>query len=254
MTPDDPDQPAEVVAVGAAPSETPVLAGPGPNTPTPLSDLRAGDVVKARTSDELRDGLDPATAAQLASWFGLPSFTELEERAATAAVEENPDDKHWREVHATIAAAVEPAMIERVHSKLAIGDRLLLLRDMPPLRIERPILLHDDRFGDHLTQASEPRVLEPWNLIDDMKECAPQALLRDLYRPEDDFCAPAEGRERLEEPQPDRAAEVREIMKLRFPMPSWIKPVAEYLEAVAEMRHWMNQSWAVLPIPRPEGD
>ncbi|MCE9571681.1 MAG: hypothetical protein K8W52_00855 [Deltaproteobacteria bacterium] len=219
-----------------------------------IDEPRGADLVRAKSSDELTPALDPATIAQLASWFGLPSYTELEERAA-AAPEENADDKYWREIREKVAAAVEPAMIERVASKVTSADRLLQVHELAPMTTEVPVLLHDERFSDQVGMASEPRVLElSHEHLGDLNECAPQAILRDLYRPEADFCEPCTWREPWGTAPPDDLIEVREIMKLRFPMPPWIKPVAEYLEAVADMRAWKAKDWGALPIPRPEGD
>lgn len=243
-----PDEPAP-------PADPPREPTPTPEAPARADEPRGVDLVRAKTADEVQSPLvDAKTMAQLASWFGLPSFTELEERGA-AAPEEAPDDKHWREIREKLAAHVQPAMIERVASKVHSADRLLLVREPGPMASEAVVLLHDERFSDQMAMAIEPRVLElSSEHLSDLNDCAPQAILRDLYRPEADFCEPCTWREQLEPPRADDLLEVREIMKLRFPMPPWIKPVGEYLEAVADMRIWMAKDWGALPIPRPEGD
>lgn len=256
-----PDDPAPTAAPDAAPAEAPDaaltaldVASGDPASGDPAAELRGADLVRAKTSDELAGKLDPQTTAQLAAWFGLPSYTELAERGETGP-KESEDDKYWRELRAKIADAVLPAMIERVASKVTSADRLLQLRELAPMTTEVPVLLHDERFSDQVGMASEPRVLELSNEhLSDLNDCAPQAILRDLYRPEADFCEPCTWREPWGTPPPDDRAMVREVMNQRYPMPPWIKPVAEFHEATADMRVWKAKDWGALPIPRPEGD
>src|SRR5689334_17475246 len=64
-----------------------------------------------RRAKDVVDGgeLDAATQADLARWFGLPSYTELEDKHIEV---EDPDVAKVRERRAKAIEAVDPAMLE----------------------------------------------------------------------------------------------------------------------------------------------
>ncbi len=123
------------------------------------------------------DSLDPETLAELQRWFGLPSAMDL-------PPEEPPPAHEVR--RAAALAAVEPwflAYLQR-HS-----ERLPLMFE----EISHQMVLNEsfvtvaERY-ESTGHISEPREIEiPYQLSDDLKETVPQALLRDLHRPEEYF-------------------------------------------------------------------
>lgn len=123
------------------------------------------------------EALDPETLAQLHQWFGLPSAMDLPPE----------DTRPEHEVRrAAAVAAVEPWFLSYCQR---LGERL------PRMFEEANITTFVDVA--HTTVAEgfqaagrigEPREIEiSYLLQDDLKECVPQALLRDLHRVEENF-------------------------------------------------------------------
>jgi hypothetical protein len=123
--------------------------------------------------------LDAATREQLERWFQLPSFTELEDRGVEI------DDPGWaesRKKRAEALAAVDPAMLDWHRAR---NEREDLLQFSPTIElyIDREIGSLDTELID--ARVAEPRErMLPFQLEQDLRDCTPQALLRDLHRPE----------------------------------------------------------------------
>lgn len=189
--------------------------------------------------------LDPQTQADLEKWFGLPSVTELEEQGKLAG----PADAEMAEV------------IERRERALAAIDRALLdeirlrTEDIPnpigqPVQIvdvviDENIALFDHVMLEKIASIADPREVEiPDALIDALKECTPQALLRDLHRPEFFFDKTFEVIDAAAEQRMDAIAEARTAMTTSWKLPVVRKkPVEESREALAELNNHRRQPW-----------
>ncbi len=123
------------------------------------------------------DALDPATMAELQRWFGLPSAMDL------PPPEPAPEELSRREA---AMAAVEPAFLEYLHRHDARVPFMLEPVHLE-LRTNEGHTTIAERF-EAMGKLGEPREIEvPYLLIDDLRECVPQALLRDLHRVEEYF-------------------------------------------------------------------
>src|SRR5437870_4652205 len=92
MTPDDDPKVKELLTGGAA--------------------VDGRDLLPAGSAAEGRRGsIDATTQADLARWFGLPSFSEVAERPLAP---EDPEVAAVRERRAKATAAVDPALLERI--------------------------------------------------------------------------------------------------------------------------------------------
>jgi hypothetical protein len=245
--PDDPpdDPPADGGA--EAPGEPTAPAGDEP---------RGKDIARSKTTADLDERLDAQTVAQLAAWFGLPSVTQLQEeeearaRAAAAAAEDDPR-RERNELDARIAADVQPAMIARLERWTPAGDALLTDLGPPIEPVVDPDLVHlDAAFIERLGVIAEAREVQrpPW--IDAaLAESAPQAILRDLHRPESEFRRSYE----YAPPEPtlsERTAEIRTIACADYQVRPEASGWASAVDAFAELRHWKQANWGELPIER----
>lgn len=123
------------------------------------------------------EALDPATLAELQRWFGMPSAMDL------PPPEPTPEELSRRD---QAIAAVEPAFLEYM---LRHETRLPLMMEPPHLdvRAAEDLTTIPERFA-MASKIGEPREIElSYLLYDDLKERVPQALLRDLHRPEEYF-------------------------------------------------------------------
>jgi hypothetical protein len=232
--PDDPDDPDE--------------------TPPPLPDEpRAKDIAKAKTTADLDERLDPATVAQLAAWFGLPSVEQLqeEEEARAREAEENDPYRERNERQARVAADVDPAMINRLERWKRAGDAMKTELGPPIEPIPDPtIVRHDHAFADRLGVIGDEREVNRPQWIDDaLSTSTPQAILRDLHRPELDFYRVYT----RQDPVPtltERTAEIRTIACADYQVRPQPRVWATTFEAFAEIRFWKRANWAELPIPK----
>jgi hypothetical protein len=154
--------------------------------------------------------IDAATRAELEKWFSLPSFDQLEEKAAQAS--EDPDIVAVRERREKAIAAVDPAMLEAHRRRVELGpESLIKFKELITISVDREVALFDEKMIEG--RIAEPREVEiPEQLMDDMKECTPQAILRDLHRPELDFEKTFEVVDMAAEQRLDAVAAVAEAM------------------------------------------
>lgn len=123
------------------------------------------------------EALDAQTLAELQRWFGLPSAMDL------PPPEPEPEELSRREA---AIAAVEPSFLAYLHRHDA---RLPMMMEPPhlELRTKEDLATIAERFNS-LGKIGEPREVEiSYLLTDDLREVVPQALLRDLHRPEEYF-------------------------------------------------------------------
>jgi hypothetical protein len=123
------------------------------------------------------EDLDPATIAQLAAWFGAPAAGNA---AAAPEVERGQDAAARR---ARALAAVDPGFVSALHARWARGEALL--RVTRPLARPRRAPSKFDLAVWNLHLGDAPREVElPEGIGDALREPTPQAILRDLHRPE----------------------------------------------------------------------
>jgi hypothetical protein len=236
---------------------------PSPAEPSSAAEPRARDIASAKTTADLEqkldEKLDPQTIAQLASWFGLPSFEQLEEeRRRAEAPPEEPDERALSMAKA--AAAVDPSMITLLERHVVRGDRMLGDRLPPPMESPvRDISRFDVSLADQLGQLAEPREVErPMWIEDARKESSPQAILRDLYRPETTFNLGYP----LPDPEPTLAeltGDIRAIATRSYRVrPDLASAAAQMRELMGELRHWKQVPWGELTFPKrseaPDGE
>lgn len=153
----------------------------------PKPDPKVKQLLERDLAQPLDEVVDAATAAELEKWFGLPSFQEVKEReaAAAAAAAADPELVETLERQANAIAAVDPEFLAAVLRRIAHYDDRLELRMSIVLHVGRSIALFDPSMADRGFMMGQPHEVEiSEELKDALEECSPQALLRDLHRPE----------------------------------------------------------------------
>lgn len=203
MTPED-DQPP------SPPETAPADAGSG-------SDLRARDVLTrtAAELEELERQLDPAVRAELESWFARPSAMVVREQLEQDAPPDVPVVLGFGDGMDALLAAEAAARKKRVEAAAAVIFPWMydLLerherhaqqhRELVPPRpvLDPTILAVRVPSDEEMATIGEPREYERGREIEGvLEEAAPQAVLRDLYRPETEFTL------QLAPPEDDEAA------------------------------------------------
>ena len=252
-TPPGADEPAE-------PSEADAGAG---DAPAPLSNLRGKDLVN-RSRAELEAELDPATMAELASWFGRPNLSEARERevpeelraraandldqferlgAAMGMLEE--EDRS--DVQARAMAAVQPRMLELFDRHHRAADTIRPAR--PELRptVDETLVPASVRAmlptDDDQPKIGEPREIEiPRDIANLLEQDnAPQAVLRDLNRPVEEFERRLEPAFPPTPPEDDMTFAIRDALRWRPEPVPVIEPVMVVRHA---WRPFLSQPWA----------
>ena len=199
---------------------------------------------------KLTDVVDEATRAELERWFGLPSFEALAEESQAPA--EDPDMVAARERRERATNDVDPALLESLRRRAEA--ELLPVRAPVTMTADRRIAMIDlERIEQLHTAIAEPREIErPEAIEDDLKEVTPQALLRDLHRPEDDFNKYFEVVDMAAEQRFDIVAEVAKAMRTDWKLPPLdIAPYREGNALLVEARRLRRTpfTWDGLPAP-----
>lgn len=190
--------------------------------------------------------LDPATEADLARWFNLPSFQQLAEQPKPAAAEGDKDLEAAIERRDRALAAVDPALVETLRVRHEVKpESLLLFEATIETRVRENMSRIDEALVDKAMATAEPRTLElPDALQDDMKDCTPQALLRDLHRAELDFDKTFELVDFAAEQRLDIVAEVKTAMATSWKLPALgASPAAEGAATLATLRAERRRNW-----------
>jgi len=195
--------------------------------------------------------LDPQTQADLEKWFGLPSVTQLEEQGKTAG----PADVEAAEMaerREKAIAAIDPALLDAIRLRTEdIPDPIGVPKRTIDVVIDESIAKFDHRMVDRAMTIAEPRTVEiPDALLDDLKECTPQALLRDLHRSEQFFDKIFEIVDAAAEQRIDIVAEVKSAMRTSWKLPAFgASPLTEGRQALADVRAQRRQPWtSFLPL------
>jgi len=209
-----------------------------------------------RHDKTVRELIDAATRAELERWFGLPSFEQLE-RQPQVAPAEDPDVIATRERREKAIAAVDPAMLEAHRRRTDPREDLLKFKPLIDVHVDPSIALLDTSMIDRQASIAEPREVElPPEMQDDLQECTPQALLRDLHRPELDFEKQFEIVDMAADQRVDVVAIVAEVMGTRYQVDArLVSPYHEGRALIDELRvsrraPWTRESLAALPNRR----
>lgn len=241
---DPPDAPAPDGEAAAEPAAEPAAeAAPG--------DLRAKDLL-VRSEEEiaaLEAAMSPAELAELSSWFARPSREVVEEQAAAAAaVAERSAQEAARDKRlAELAAQADPrlvALLERHETSVASYYHPI----PPPAPIIDPTILRIRvRSPEEEAQVADGREYERSpDVTDDLGVSAPQAVLRDLFRPVTEYTAqfvsPFFGEDA---PMPeDPWIEIRQaVRERRRSMPDRLDTYAIGAAAKREFRDHIAGSW-----------
>ena len=217
-----------------------------------------------RAKDVLASELDAQTQADLQRWFGLPSFDKVAEQGGTT--EEQDIELMLRQERQQKAIdAVDPALLEAHRRRTEPADNLLPFKATIELVIDPSIAKLDTTMI--AAAVAEPRQRErPEELEDDLKDCTPQALLRDLHRPEIDFDKTFEIVDMAAEQRFDVVAEVAAAMatswKLELGGLTGIGPWNEAREVLQGFKRGIRSPWQTMfseqPLPnrrwKPEED
>lgn len=187
-----------------------------------------------------KDVIDAATQRDLERWFGLPSFTQLQEEGKTAA---EPSAAVDPEMAAAIArrdnalAAVDPALLEGIIARHDVKpEDVFVFEATLDVVVDQNFGAIDEALVARASSIADPREYElTEELKDDMRECTPQALLRDLHRSERDFDKTFEIFDVMEEARVDVVGQVKTAMTTSWRMP---RPEAPALDEAK--RIWLD--------------
>jgi hypothetical protein len=197
---------------------------------------------------KVKDLLDSTARAELERWFGLPSFEQLSERGVEPQPPpEDPEFAAIRKRRDDAIAAVDPRLLEAIHRR--VEPTLPLIRPRPDVKLnaDPSIVRFNQEMLDRQAGIAEPREVEPpYDLADALAERTPQALLRDLHRPETDFYKVFDRVDTLAEYREDVGATIASIMATSSKPPNGPTPAAETFVQLREVRAERRLPWADL--------
>lgn len=207
--------------------------------------------VKELLGRELDEVVDELTAKELERWFGLPSFGQVAEAAAAPrAPTEDPEIAAVRERRKQATAAVEPALLDAIHARTVVASETLTRFEAKlDVHVDAGIARLDLDLIDRRINVAEPREIErPMDIEDELKDTTPQALLRDLHRPELVFDKTFEVVDMAAEQTIDPVAAVDEAMRTSWKLPPLGEPPTRELHRMlAEARGEIRAPWPNIP-------
>lgn len=198
----------------------------------------------------LDDVVDAATQRELARWFALPSFDKVVVGQVEAGIQD-PEILAVIERRAKACAAVDPVLLEAIRVRTEVEPATLLKHDYHvALRVDPSIAQFDHAMAERAYRIAEPREVELSDeLKDDLRECAPQALLRDLHRPELVFEKLFEVIDYAAEQRLDIVAEVDQAMKMNLKLPPLARsPFSEEHALLVKDRANRRLPWTDIPL------
>lgn len=192
--------------------------------------------------------MDPATIAQLASWFDRPSYEALEEQQAAKPPAEPTDAEKIQARRREVLAHVDPALLAHVeqHRSDAESFRKVHPPDRPWHEGHRITLFDDAAVPPPFDPYDVREVDIPASLTRDLKTCTPQAFLRDLYRPEKEFWvqlrSPWEDDD--QEPVPaDPMAPIRALIAQDYRPPTVPRAAVSIAASIADLKGLLARPW-----------
>ncbi len=214
----------------------------------PVLDPTVKELLEREQGKSLKDIVDEKTAAALERWFGLPSFTALEEEGKAPPVD-SPQDAADLEKRAATLAAVSDSMLAGLDYRQHHAWDLITFKPLIDVRVDVEMGLFDESALTRLYTNSEVREIErPEDISDELKNHTPQALLRDLHRTEDTFDKLFEVHDEVAETAVDAVVEVRAAMATNYKLPDLGDPPGIALRKIfAQVRVDLRVPWRDLP-------
>lgn len=215
---------------------------------TDKDEPRAKDLL-TRPREELEKELDPATLAQLSSWFEMPNLADREEEEAVAEEIDSLEREReaMRKRREAACAAVDPALVRHIERRERVHPGVMPAFDLVPF-IDDSIVNRAVRAQLERQSAEEPiadmREYDQPHDVEDIvrKQSAPQAILRDLFRPVAEF-GPRYESPFDELPDMDPCREAREVMSKKVEI-EWTENTLRLAAmARAEGKALLRESW-----------
>lgn len=207
-----------------------------------------------KNEKKVKELVESASRADLERWFGLPSYEALAEQGVhPEPPPEDPRSAERRKRQDTALAAVDPALLE-AHRRRT--DKLAqTMKPVPEvaLHVDLSIVQLDTAMIAQRGAIAEPReVVRPPDIDDAVRDdCTPQALLRDLHRPELYFSRELQRVDLMESYRLDVAANIDEVMATSSKLPPRGTPLFdEGYALLQELRAERNQPWTDIEMPR----
>jgi hypothetical protein len=205
-----------------------------------MTDERKDPTVKELLGNrgQLEEIVDAATAAQLARWFAQPA-TEA------PPPEDDPEMVEARERRAKAIANVDPRFVDELYARHDVPPDLVKFEQTIDVTVA-DIAVFDDKMIDRTWP--EPREVEiAEELRDDLKDCTPQALLRDLHRVETYFSKELELIDFASEARVSASEIVAEVMRTSWTVASFaLTAWEEGHVALDRVRAERKQPWDVV--------
>lgn len=201
---------------------------------------------------KVKDLLDAATRAELERWFGLPSFEQLADQGIKPAPPpEDPEIAAVLKRRAEALAAVDPVLLEAHRRRVEPPADLIKFKATIDVRVDPDLAMVDLTMIERQGLVAEPREVErPQELQDDLHDCTPQALLRDLHRPETDFEKVFEIVDMSAEQRLDASAAVAQAMATRWALPPLgPSPFRQARALLLELRDDRHRPWTDIKMP-----
>jgi hypothetical protein len=212
----------------------------------PNDDIKVKQLLDGGKS--MADVVDLATQRELQKWFDLPSFEQV---GTPQPIAEDPELVEVRERRAKACAAVDPVLLELILMRTEVTpERLLHNTFHVDIHVDPSILQFDIDAAERQIQHAEPRDVEiSEELKDDLKECTPQALLRDLHRPDLSFEKQFEIIDVAAEQKLDIVAEVDAAMKMNLKLPPLgLSPFEEERRLLVQDRANRRAPWTAIKM------
>jgi hypothetical protein len=195
-----------------------------------------------RGNKPLEEVVDAETAAELARWFGLPSFVQVAEEQAKH--EEPPPPDPMTEERARVLDAISPSLFAAVQSRNTPPE-IKFVATLEPFVVTIATVATSD-VGRRIL-AADATEREVYDFHDELRECTPQALLRDLHRSEEDFEKRLEVIDYAAEQRLDAVKVVAETMATSWQIADLGPSQAvQRKQVVDEMRTTRKTPWDVL--------
>ncbi|MBC7978209.1 MAG: hypothetical protein H7138_24760 [Myxococcales bacterium] len=204
---------------------------------------------------KVKDLLDPATRAELERWFSVPSFEQLADRGVRPQPpreEDVPEVAALLKARANALASVDPALLGDHIRRMDLAAGMI--KPLPPLELRADPTIASVNFDliDRQRTIAEPRAYERSSDIeDDLRDCTPQALLRDLHRSELAFDKTFELVDPAADQRLDGIAVAHEMMATDWRAPAFATFATELgRTAFDELRAVRRQPWAQIQVTK----
>ncbi|MFN0246333.1 MAG: hypothetical protein ACKV2T_05465 [Kofleriaceae bacterium] len=210
-------------------------------------DPKVKALVERDPSQPLDHLVDAETAAQLERWFGLPSFTQVEEGEVVLAKPPTDQVSAVRERRRKLLEEIDQELVANIEKRHVPRDDLFIFKANLEPRDSKINVIDLDNIEQRAAITEERRIERPSDIIDALDENAPQALLRDLHRLETEFSRSwSQNDDWTEKPAPepflvDIIAKIDEYMRVRYRMQRVEPPDVKHL--LDESRAEIRRSW-----------